>query len=191
MARVALLTTESDVSPDVREVLENVEELGLERFMNQFGALAHHPPLMHGFHTLMRAYYKDSVVEKKYIELAILMVSGLNRCNYCVVHHTPPALRYGITAEQLQAIDDGSWQDSGLFDPTERAVLRFAEQMNMRKGRIDDSLFEELSQSFDRAQIIELTVRTGMCEFFNRFNEALQLEIEPVAEMLFAQSQSA
>jgi hypothetical protein len=34
-------------------------------------------------------------------------------------------------------------------------------------------------------------VRTGMCEFFNRFNEALQLDIEPVAGMLFAQSRDA
>ena len=189
MARIPLLTTDSVVSPEVRKILEDVEKLGLERFMNQFAALAHHPPLMQGFHALMRACYKDSVVESKYIELAILMVSRLNRCHYCVVHHTPPALRYGITTEQLQAIDDGTWKDGALFDPTELGVLRFAEQMNMRQGRIDDSLFDELRESFDQAQIIELTVRTGMCEFFNRFNEALQLDIEPVAGMLFAQSQ--
>jgi len=131
------------------------------------------------------------VVDKKYLELAILMVSRLNQCNYCVVHHTPPALRYGISAEQLQAIEDGSWCDSALFDPVEQAVLRFAEQMNIRKGRIDDSLFDELSQTFDRAQIVELTVRTGMCEFFNRFNEALQLDIEPIAEALYAQAASS
>ena len=191
MARIPLLTKDSDVTPDVREVLEDVDEMGLERFMNQFAALAHHPPMMKGFHRLMRAYYMESVIEKKYIELAILMVSRLNQCNYCVVHHTPPALNYGITQAQLQAIEDGSWRDSKLFDTVELAVLRFAEQMNSRKGRIDDSLFDELSQTFDRAQIIELTVRAGMCEFFNRFNEALQLEIEPVAEKLFAQSQSA
>jgi len=189
MARVPLLSTNSNVTPDVRDVLESVAALGLDRFMNQFAALAHHPPLMKGFHGLMRAYYQDSVVEGKYIELAILMVSRLNRCHYCVVHHTPPALRYGITAEQLQAIDDSSWQECNLFDPAERAVLRFAEQMSVRKGRIDDSLFDELSQYFDRAQIIELTVRAGMCEFFNRFNEALQLDIEPVAQALFTQSQ--
>lgn len=191
MARVPLLSTNSNVTPDVRDVLEDVDALGLDRFMNQFAALAHHPPLMKGFHGLMRAYYQDSVVEGKYIELAILMVSRLNQCNYCVVHHTPPALRYGITEKQLQAIGDGSWRDSGLFDPTELAVLRFAEQMNTRKGRIDDSLYDELGRNFDHAQIIELTVRAGMCEFFNRFNEALQLDIEPIAEMLFEQSEGA
>jgi AhpD family alkylhydroperoxidase len=188
MARIPLLTTDSDVTPDVRKVLENVEETGLERFMHQFAALAHHPPLMRGYFGLMQAWYTEGVVEKKYIELVILMVSQLNKCNYCVVHHTPPALNYGITAAQLQAIEDGSWSDSDLFDPVERAVLRYAGQMSTRKGRIDESLFEELSRTFDRAQIIELTVRAGMCEFFNRFNEALQLDIEPVAEALYAQT---
>ncbi|UCH49703.1 MAG: carboxymuconolactone decarboxylase family protein [Betaproteobacteria bacterium] len=188
MARIPLLTRDSDVGPHVREVFDSVEQMGLERFMNQFAALAHHPSLMHAMHGLMRVYYQQSVVDKKYLELAILMVSRLNRCHYCVVHHTPPALNYGVTAAQLQAIDDGSWRESEIFDPVERAVLRFAEQMNKRQGRIDDSLFTELSETFDRAQIVELTVRVGMCEFFNRFNEALQLEIEPVAEALFTQS---
>ena len=191
MARIPLLNDDSDVAPEVKTMFKAVEELGLQRFMNQFAALAHHPPLAQAFHGLMRTYYTESLVDKKYLELAILMVSRLNQCNYCVVHHTPPALHYGISAAQLQAIEDGSWRDSTLFDPVECAVLRFAEQMNIRKGRIDDSLFDELSQTFDRAQIVELTVRTGMCEFFNRFNEALQLDIEPVAEALYAQTASS
>ena len=191
MARVPLLNSESDVEPEVQEIFESVEQMGLERFMNQFAAFAHHPALMRAMHRLMQAYYQKSVVEKKYLELAILMVSRLNRCHYCVVHHTPPALNYGVTAAQLQAIEDGSWRASKLFDPVEQAVLRFAEQMNTRQGRIDDSLFAELSQIFDRAQIVELTVRVGMCEFFNRFNEALQLEIEPVAEALYEGSAKA
>ncbi len=188
MARVPLLSSESDVEPEVREIFESVEQMGLQRFNHQFAALAHHLPLMRAIHGLMRAYYQESVVDKKYLELAILMVSQLNRCTYCVVHHTPPALNYGVTAAQLQAIGDGSWRDSELFDRVELAVLRFAEQMNTRQGRIDDSLFAELNQFFDRAQIVELTVRAGMCEFFNRFNETLQLDIEPVAEALFEQS---
>ena len=187
MARVPLLTKESDIAPETREVFESLEPMGLERFLNQFAALAHHPPLMRAMHGLMQAYYQESLVEKKHLELAILMVSRLNRCNYCVVHHTPPALNNGINASQLQAIEDGTWREHDIFDPVERAVLRFAEQMNIRQGRIDDSLFAELSQTFDHAQIVELTVRVGMCEFFNRFNEAMQLDIEPIAEALFRQ----
>ena len=188
MARVPLLTTDDEVAPEVRAVFESVEDMGLERFMNQFGALAHHPPLTQAIHGLMQAYYAESLVDKKYLELAILMVSHLNRCTYCVVHHTPPALNNGVSPAQLAAIEDGSWREGRLFNPVENAVLRFAEQMNTRKGRIDDALFAELEQTFSRAQIVELTVRVGMCEFYNRFNEALQLDIESVAKTLYAQA---
>ncbi len=191
MARIPLLTADSGVAAELRDVFNSVEEMGLERFMNQFRALAHHAPLTRAIHGLMQACYAHSVVERKYLELAILMVSRLNKCNYCVVHHTPPALSYGISAAQLQAIEDGSWRDGELFDPVERAVLRFAEQMSTRKGRIDDSLFADLSETFDKPQLVELTVRTGMCEFFNRFNEALQLDIEPVAKALYAEAEAS
>ena len=190
MARVPLLTADDDITPQVRTVFQSVEDMGLERFMNQFSALAHHPPLMRAIHGLMQAYYAESLVDKKYLELAILMVSHLNRCTYCVVHHTPPALNNGVSAAQLTAIEDGSWREGQQFDPVERAILRFAEQMNTHKGRIDDSLFAELGQTFSPAQIVELTVRVGMCEFYNRFNEALQLDIESVAESLYAQAQA-
>ena len=181
-----MLNAASGVTPEIRDVFNSVEAMGLERFMNQFAALAHHPELAKAFHGVMQAYYFESVVAKKYLELAILMVSRLNRCNYCVVHHTPPAMTEGISAAQLDAIENGTWRESELFDPVESAVLRFAEQMNTRKGRVDDSLYETLEQHFDRKQIVELTVRIGMCEFFNRFNEALQLDIEPVAGKLYA-----
>jgi len=191
MARVTMLNAESDVTPEVLEIFKSAEAMGLERFMNQFSALAHHPALAKAFHGLMQAYYFDSVVDKKYLELAILLISRLNQCNYCVVHHTPPALTEGISAGQLQAIEDDSWDSSDLFNPVELAVLRFAGQMNSRKGRIDDSLYEELGRTFDQRQIVELTVRIGMCEFFNRFNEALQLDIEPVAETLYADAMSS
>ncbi len=186
MARLPMLNAESGVSMEVRDIFKSVEAMGLERFMNQFAALAHHPALAKAFHSVMEAYYFESVVGKKYLELAILMVSRLNRCNYCVVHHTPPAITEGISAGQLDAIENGTWRDSELFDQIEDAVLRFAEQMNTRKGRVDDSVYEELEKHFNRKQIVELTVRIGMCEFFNRFNEALQLDIEPVAGKLYA-----
>ena len=191
MARIPLLDADSNATPELQDVFQSVEDMGLARFMNQFRALAHHPPLARAIHNLMQAYYAQGVVDKKYLELAVLLISRLNQCNYCVVHHTPPALNYGISKAQLKAIEDGAWRESDLFDSVELAVLRFSEQMNTRKGRIDDSLYTELSEIFNQAQMVELTVRVGMCEFFNRFNEALQLDIEPVAEAAYAQTGGA
>ncbi len=41
-----------------------------------------------------------------------------------------------------------------------------------------DAIFEDLRQHFSEEQIVELTMRTALCGFFNRVNDALQIGIE-------------
>jgi hypothetical protein len=41
-----------------------------------------------------------------------------------------------------------------------------------------NAIFEDLSKHFSEEQIVELTLRTALCGFFNRFNDALQIEME-------------
>jgi hypothetical protein len=41
-----------------------------------------------------------------------------------------------------------------------------------------DAIFEELGKHFSEAEIVELTLRTALCGFFNRFNDALQIGME-------------
>ena len=39
-------------------------------------------------------------------------------------------------------------------------------------------MFEQLKEHFSEEQIVELTLRTALCGFFNRFNDVLQIELE-------------
>jgi alkylhydroperoxidase family enzyme len=39
-------------------------------------------------------------------------------------------------------------------------------------------MFARLREHFSEEQIVELTLRTALCGFFNRFNEAMQIEME-------------
>ncbi len=41
-----------------------------------------------------------------------------------------------------------------------------------------DAIFDELKTHFSEEQIVELTLRTALCGFFNRFNDALQIGME-------------
>jgi alkylhydroperoxidase family enzyme len=47
-----------------------------------------------------------------------------------------------------------------------------------RPGRLPDALFARLRRQFGEAQIVELTLRIALCGFFNRFNDALQIDNE-------------
>jgi hypothetical protein len=39
-------------------------------------------------------------------------------------------------------------------------------------------MFTALGRHFSEEQIVELTLRTALCGFFNRFNDALQIGME-------------
>jgi alkylhydroperoxidase family enzyme len=47
-------------------------------------------------------------------------------------------------------------------------------------------LFERLRAHFSEAQIVELTLRITLCGFFNKFNDALQIEQEAKATATLA-----
>ena len=54
-----------------------IEQMGMEKFMNQIGTLANHPPIAKAIVALLKAYYFDSVVPRKYLEMAILLVKSI------------------------------------------------------------------------------------------------------------------
>ena len=185
MSRIPLIAHEH-ATPEAAEAYERLEGAGLEKFLHQAQALAHHPPLLNAVTELLLAYYHHSVVEPRYLELAVLAVSARNTCEYCVIHHTPQAIDSGLSLEQVDAVTAGDWRDRGeLFDATDRLVLAYAEQVTADANRVDDELFAALRATFTDQQVLELTMRIATCGFFNRFNDALRLEVEPVAEALY------
>jgi alkylhydroperoxidase family enzyme len=55
-------------------------------------------------------------------------------------------------------------------------VLRFAERVTLDSNNVDEQLWAELRKHFDEGQIVELTMAAGLFNYFNRFNNALQME---------------
>lgn len=184
MARISLQSGE-DVPEEIQSIYETLEETGLDAFMHQAQALAHHPPFLKVISKLLLAYYHESVVDQEYLELCVLAVSVQNQCDYCVYHHTPLALETSLDEAKVQAVVEGRWADSDRFDETERLVLRYAEQIARDANRVDEELFAALKERFRSQQLVELTVRIAMAGFFNRFNSVLQLDMEPAAQELY------
>ncbi len=161
---------------------------GPSLFLSQIEVLAHAPGILKGLTEVYRWFGEQGTVPRKYHELAIVVVSNLNRCTYCVSHHTPFALEAGGTVAQIRAIEDGTWrQHRELFDDAEWAVTEYAAQVTIEPWKVSDELFARLREHFSEAQIVELTARTALCSFWNKFNDALRLDLEPgVAEVTLA-----
>ena len=186
MPRVRPIRAE-EVPGELRGIYERAPRLddpghvpGPSLFLSQIEVLAHTPGILKGLTEVYRWFGEEGTVPRKFHELAIVMVSNLNRCTYCVSHHTPLALEFGAGETQVAAIEDGSWRERReLFDEAELAVLEYAEQVTLAPWKVSDGLVGRLRRHFDEAQIVELTARTALCSFWNKFNDALRLELEP------------
>jgi alkylhydroperoxidase family enzyme len=62
-----------------------------------------------------------------------------------------------------------------LFTPAERAALTLAERMTTDAHGVDEEVWAELRTHWDEGQIVELAAVIGLFNYFNRFNDALQV----------------
>jgi alkylhydroperoxidase family enzyme len=62
------------------------------------------------------------------------------------------------------------------FGPRERAALEFAERLTLDSNHVGDDLFRELGRHFDEGEIVEIAAVAGLFNYFNRVNNALQME---------------
>lgn len=62
------------------------------------------------------------------------------------------------------------------FSEQEKVGLRFAERMTLDSNNVDERLWSQLRLHFDEGQVVELAAVIGLFNYFNRFNNALQME---------------
>jgi uncharacterized peroxidase-related enzyme len=148
-------------------------------FRNQVAVFAHVPPALRHLMSMLMELRAANTLPKRYLELAIVTVSKLNECDYCVAHHKPFLAVEGVSAAGIDRLLD--YRDHPELNEVDRLVVEYAIAAWERPNRIRDHLVERLRQHFGEAQIVELTLRITLCGFFNKFNDALQIEEEPEA----------
>ena len=109
----------------------------------------------------------------RYVELCIVVASKLNGCDYCVASHGPALRVEGMPAD---AVDRLPAISQPALTVTDRLVIEFATEVTQSSGRMRDAIFARMREHFTEAQIVELTLRTSLAGFYNRFNDALQID---------------
>jgi AhpD family alkylhydroperoxidase len=157
--------------PAIAEVYERFAGYG--PFADQVAVLAHVPSALDHLCRMLMELKARKAVPWRYIELSIVVVSKLNACDYCVAHHSPPLQIEGMSAAAIAQLPDSDHPD---LDEIDRLVIEYATLVTQNAGRIRDGVFERLRLHFSEAQIVELTLRIALTGFFNRFNDALQID---------------
>ncbi|GAC1657159.1 MAG: hypothetical protein NVS9B12_09120 [Vulcanimicrobiaceae bacterium] len=80
-----------------------------------------------------------------------------------------------------QAMLDGLWEyaSSPRFSGAERAALAAAVALTREPRGLPDAVWEELRKHYDDGEIVEIICSIGLFNYFNRFNNALQVELTP------------
>lgn len=174
MARVRNIEA-NELGDADREIYERyAREYG--PFMNQVRVFAHRPPALRHIMGLLLEFADEAVLDKRYLEIALVTVSKLNQCNYCVAHHAPRAVSHGLDTD---AVDNILEKSVASFSEVDYLVRDYAIAVTNDWNRVRDEMFIRLQKHFTEEQIVELTLRISLCGFFNRFNDVMQIEMEP------------
>jgi uncharacterized peroxidase-related enzyme len=173
MARVRSIPS-TELPPDQAAIYEEFAS-AYGPFRNQVAVFAHVPAALRHLMPMLMELREAATLPKRYLEIAIVTVSKLNECHYCVAHHKPFLAVEGISPDGIDRLLDA---DNPELTDLDRLVIEYARVAWETPNRIRDSLFERLRHHFSEAQIVELTLRITLCGFFNRFNDALQIEEE-------------
>lgn len=143
---------------------------------NLFATIANYPKALKPLLDLYQAISKESTIEPSLQELANLEVSRINRCNYCLAHHSRMAKMFGLSDEQINALKTGNAHNE--FTDKEQVVIEYARQVTKDAEEVTEDLFKRLHSYLNDSQIVNLTLIIGLMNVFNRFNGALGVELE-------------
>lgn len=152
-------------------------------FLNQVRVFGHRPTAVKHIMGMLLDFKDEQVLPTRILEIALVVVSKLNECRYCVAHHAPRLIEQGLPPETVANILE---PDCPGLDDVDRLVRDYAVAVTEQPNMIRDKMFDDLKIHFTEEQIVELTLRTALCGFFNRFNDALMIGMEDgvVADML-------
>ena len=163
-----------EVPADLRPVYRRYAE-SYGPFMNQVKVFAHRGPALRHVMGMLLELADEAVLPKRYLEIALVAVSKVNECAYCVAHHAPRLVEQGLDPASVAAILDPRTPG---FDEVDLLVRDYAVAVTEDPRRMPAAMVERLKSRFSEEQVVELTLRITLCGFFNRFNEALGIEME-------------
>lgn len=141
---------------------------------NMFRTVAHRPEIFQTMIAHFEAILNTGTLTTKLKELVIIRTSQLNHCDYCLASHSRIGVKLGWTQDQLDHLAE--YQTRADFTPAEKAALQLAEQMTQNERPLSDDELAELCTHYSEGEIVELMAAIGLFNYFNRFNNLLDME---------------
>ena len=172
MSRISRLDR-SEVTPELATLFDKAfAQRG--NVPNMFRVMAHRPEIFATMQAHFAAVLNTGTVSTKLKELIIVRTSQINETPYCLASHTTLARKLGWSDDQLTHLAE--WPRRDDFTGAEKAALRLAETVTRNANSVSDEQFAELRGFYSEGEIVELLCAIGLFNYFNRFNNALQMQ---------------
>jgi AhpD family alkylhydroperoxidase len=111
-------------------------------------------------------------LEPALVQLVLMRVSQINGCAFCLDMHSKDARAAGETEQRLYLLP--AWRETKLYSERERIALAWAEELTELASHeaVSDALYEQASQQFEEAALVDLTLLVVTINSWNRVNIA-------------------
>ncbi len=143
------------------------------RVPNLMRTFANSPAVLNAFLDFHQALGSGSLSPQLREQIAAV-VAETNDCEYCLSAHTAIGKLYGLTDPELRAS-----RRLGTGDRRTDAVLRFARELVVNRGRIEDRDLDRLRRAdIADGEIAEVVANVALNIFTNYFNHVAQTEVD-------------
>ncbi len=141
---------------------------------NLIGVLAESPAVVEAYLTLAKIFDKSSLspVER---QVAILSISRVNECDYCMAAHSAIASMQKVPADVIQALRN----DKPIADEKLEVLRTFATTVIEKRGWLsDDDVAAFLSAGFSQAQVLEVVLAASLKTLSNYTNHMAETPLD-------------
>ncbi len=148
------------------------------RSSNVMGIFSWHPELAKGW-MLFNNHLFRSTLSDRVRELLIIRISWLRGAEYEWAQHVKTAKAVGVSDAEISAISTGAGDP--IWGAEDAAVLRAVDQLGQERY-IEDVLWTELAEQFDRRQLMDLVFTVGAYDLLCTATNTFGLELDPGLE---------
>ena len=168
MARVPYLQ-QSDLPPEHQDIL--ARPIALNR------AMANNPNAAKAMTGLAMHIRHHSKLDPRLREMAILQVGYVTRSPYEFSHHIKIGRDFGVTDDDIHAIEAETRGEKTNLTPLERATLRAAREMTAQPD-LSQETFAELQSGLGNQLVVDLLLTISVYCGVVRLLAALQIDVE-------------
>lgn len=171
MSRIQPIAVET-ASPETQTLLAGVKaKFGMTP--NMMATMGQSPAVLEAYLSFAGALAKG-VLSARLREQIALAVGQANGCEYCLSAHSAGGKRVGLRAEEMVENRRGMAGDSKTA-----VVLRFAQDLVIQRGEVDDAALRKLREAgYTETEIVEIVANVAVNIFTNYFNLVAQTEVD-------------